>query len=442
MLSAPELQRNLSLWDAMNVVLGIVIGAGIFVTPQELARLLPSSNAMFAAWIVSGLLVFCGALAFAELSAMLPATGGIYIYLREAFGPAVAFSSGWVHLFALLSGATAFIAGSFFDYLNVLVSIPDRFRTLCTLLLILLVAAIAARSSAWAVRLQNLTNLAKLAALALLIALAFFADAASAPAKSEPIGALNFAAALASCFFCYEGWSYAGFVAGELHSPQRDLPRTFALSFLAIVLLYLAVNLSYLRVLSIPDIQSSNQVGALVAGRVLGGNGAIVLAAIVLLAIVGALNGLTLAASRMYWAQSRDGVFLPGLDRLHSTWKTPAAAVAAHAAVSCLYVLFSRNLGLILTIAIFAAWTYYVIAVIGLMRLRRTRPDLPRPYRMFGYPFTPILFILGGIGFLATLSLKSAAPAITVLLIMGASFPIHAFIGRWKGERPTASLAR
>lgn len=425
------LKQRLSALDAISVVIGIVIGAGIFVTPQELARMLPSSNAMMLAWLVSGALVFCGALAFAELSAMLPDTGGLYIYLKAAFGPAIAFSSGWVHMFALFSGATAFIAFGFARYLKAIVPIGSDFDTTITIALIVGIGLVNARSTRAAVWLQNLTNLAKLIALFGLIGLAFFAPpAAVAPPVNIP--ATSFGAALASCFFCYEGWSYAGFVAGEMKDARRDLPRVFAISFLVVVALYLMVNLAYLRVLTIPQLQSSAQVGADVAGRVIGPLGAKLLSLVILLAIVGSLNGLTLSASRLYYAQSRDGLFLPGLDQINPQWGTPLPAIAAHVTVSSLMVLLAGSLGFILTLAIFAAWLYYAIAVVGLVHLRRTQPDLERPYRMWGYPFTPALFLVGTVGFLGSILVQSPKPALCVFLILGLSFPIYTLIGRFK----------
>lgn len=425
------LKPHLASFDAISVVIGIVIGAGIFVTPQELARLLPSSTAMMLAWLVSGTLVFCGALAFAELSAMLPATGGLYIYLREAFGPAIAFSSGWVHLFALFSGATAFVAFGFARYLKSIVSFAPDLDIPLTISVILTIAILNARSTRAAIILQNLTNFAKMLALLGLIVLAFFAPPAPASAPVD-ISATTFGAALASCFFCYEGWSYAGFVAGEMKSPGRDLPRVFALSFLVVVALYLTVNLAYVRVLTIGELQSSSQVGFDVAGRVLGPLGAKLLAFVILVAIVSTLNGLTLTASRLYYAQSRDGLFLPGLDWIHPQWGTPLLAIAAHAIVSCLLILFASSLGFVLMLAIFAAWLYYAIAVVGLMRLRRTCPNLDRPYRMWGYPFTPILFLIGTLGFLGSILVQSPKPALCVFLLIAFSFPIYAFVGKSK----------
>lgn len=426
-----ELKRHLSWLDAASIVVGIVIGAGIFVTPQDLARVLPSSNAMIVAWLLSGALVFCGALAFAELSAMLPATGGLYIYLREAFGPATAFSSGWVHLFALFSGATAYVASGFARYLNAIVAVDASWNTAITVALILGIGALGAVSTKAAVALQNVTNIAKIAALLGLIGLSFFAPPpVASPAVDVPLGA--FAAALATCFFCYEGWSYAGFVAGEMKNPARDLPRAFAVSFLVVVALYLMVNFAYLRVLSIPELQSSGQIGADVAGRVLGKAGATAIALVILLAIVGTVNGLALTASRMYYAQSKDGLFLPGLDRIDERFHTPARSMAAHAIVSSLMVLFSSSLGMILQLAISAAWIYYAIAVAGLIRLRIKQPDLTRPYRMLGYPLTPLLFIAGTLFFLWSLASQSPKPILWVFAIMAVSFPIHAFIGKSK----------
>ncbi len=425
-----ELKRELTWWDAASIVVGIVIGAGIFVTPQELARLLPTPTAMMLAWVVSGGLVFCGALAFAELSAMLPTTGGLYIYLREAYGPGLAFSSGWVHLFALFSGATAYVASGFAKYLGALLPV-EGWETVITVGLIWTLAVGAMVSTRAAVTLQNITNLAKVAALLVLIGLAF---SAGSPPENPAVAAApgNFGAALAVCFFCYEGWSYAGFVAGEMKRPKVDLPRAFAISFGLVVVLYLLVNLGYTRVLSVAEIQSSQQVGADVATKVVGPWGGKLLAVIILLAIVGTVNGLGLAASRLYYAQSLDGLFLPGLARLHPRLGTPQRAMLAHAVMASLLVLVSSSLGFVLQLAISAAWLYYLLAVVGLMRLRQRQPERERPYRMWGYPFTPLLFLLGAGGFLLALAWQSPGPVAAMAAVFAISFPAYRVIGRWK----------
>jgi APA family basic amino acid/polyamine antiporter len=435
-----ELQRSLRWWDAANVVVGIVIGAGIFVTPQDLAKAMPSAEGMIAAWLVAGTLVFCGALAFAELSTMYSATGGIYIYLREAFGREVAFSSGWIHLFTLLSGGTAYIAAGFGGYLSSVTPAIAGYERWVAVALILSLSALNAWSMRATVRLQNWANLAKLAALLALITGAFFASPNGGAADSATSGAGNFAVAMAVCFFCFEGWSYAGFVAGEMKKPERDLPRAFAVSFLVILALYLLVTLAYLRVMPVATLQGSAQAGKDLAARTLGPAGAMVVTGTILLAIIGSVNGLGIAASRLYMAQARDGLFLPGLGELHPRLNTPLRAIVVHAVMSCVYLLVG-SLANVLQMAIFSAWLYYFLAVVGLMWLRRKAPERARPFRMWGYPVTPLLFLAGSGQFLAGLVLQNPGPPLFVLALVGFSIPVARRLGQSKSARPVSEVA-
>ncbi len=432
-----ELRRSMGWLDAASVVLGIVIGAGIFVTPQDLAKAMPSAEGMIAAWLLSGLLVFCGALAFSELSAAFPRTGGVYVYLKEAFGAEVAFSCGWVHLFALLSGATAYIAAGSGSYLSAIVPLTGTGQRWVAVAIILALSALNAFSVRGTLWLQNGANVAKLGALLFLIAAAFLNPPAAA---GPPSTGGSMAVALAVCFFCYEGWSYVGFVAGEIRDPERNLPKVFAFSFLLVVALYLSVNLAYLRVMSVPEIQSSAQVGSAIAQRAVGPAGASLVTATILIAIVGSLNGICLAASRLYFAQAKDGLFLPRLDRVHPVHGTPTYAICSHAAVSCAMLLIP-NLGNVLQAAIFSAWLYYFAAIAGLMWMRRTRPGLPRPYRMWGYPITPVMFLLGSGNFLFSLLLRNPAPPVAVALLILLSVPVARFLRKSERAGPRPEVA-
>jgi basic amino acid/polyamine antiporter, APA family len=434
-----ELRRSMGWLDAASVVLGIVIGAGIFVTPQDLAKAMPSAEGMIAAWLLSGLLVFCGALAFSELSAAFPRTGGVYVYLKEAFGAEVAFSCGWVHLFALLSGATAYIAAGFGRYLNALLPLSETEQRWVAVSIILSLSALNAFSVRGALWVQNAANVAKLGALLFLTTAAFASPQAAAP-TDQPATQGSMAVALAVCFFCYEGWSYVGFVAGEIRDPERTLPKVFAFSFLLVVALYLLVNLAYLRVMSVPEIQSSTQVGAAIAQRILGSAGASLVTVTILIAIVGSLNGICLAASRLYFAQAKDGFFLPKLDRVHPVHGTPTYAILSHAAISCAMLLIP-NLGNVLQAAIFSAWLYYFAAIAGLMWMRRTRPDFPRPYRMWGYPVTPVLFLLGSGNFLLSLILQNPGPPLAVGLLILFSVPVARFLRKSERAGPRPKVA-
>ncbi len=436
-----ELRRSLGWFDASSVVIGIVVGAGIFVTPQDLAKAMPSAEGMIGAWLLSGFLVFCGSLAFAELSTAFPRTGGLYVYLKEAFGEEAAFSCGWVHLFALLSGATAYIAAGFGRYLNFIVPLDEGQQRWIAVLLILVLACLNAYSTRATIGFQNLAGIAKLSALLILIGAAFLGPPPTASAAlPSAAGSGSLAMALAVCFFCYEGWSYVGFVAGEVKEPSKTLPKVFAVSFLLVVALYLLVNLAYLRVFSVWELQNSPRIGAELASRALGPFGASLVTATILIAIVGSVNGICLAASRLYFAQSTDGLFFPSLGRLHPKRGTPARAIALHAVVSCL-LLWVSSLGNILQAAIFSAWLYYFATIAGLMWMRRSQPELPRPYRMWGYPVTPILFLLGTGNFLISLLLQNPYPPAAVLLLILLSVPLARQLRKSKRARPAPEMA-
>jgi APA family basic amino acid/polyamine antiporter len=204
--------------------------------------------------------------------------------------------------------------------------------------------------------------------------------------------------------------------------------------------IYLLVNLAYLRVLTIGEIQASTQIGVTVAERSLGAWGGALVRATILLAILGSVNGICLTASRLYYAQAKDGLFLPTLDRLDAKRNTPMRAIGLHAILSCAMLLVG-NLGNLLQLAIFAAWLYYFIAVLGLARLRRTRPDLPRPYRMWGYPVTPALFLAGSGYFLVSLFLQNAWPALVVFALLAVSFPIARRLEQSKAQSKSAGSA-
>lgn len=434
-----ELRRSLGWFDAASMVIGIVVGAGIFVTPQDLAKAMPSAEGMVGAWLLSGFLVFCGSLAFAELATSFPKTGGLYVYLKEAFGPEAAFSCGWVHLLALLSGATAYIAAGFGSYLNFIVPLDESQQRWMAVALILLLSALNAYSTRATVRFQNLAGIAKLVALMILIGAAFLTQKAPEAVETNA-GTGSLAMALAVCFFCYEGWSYVGFVAGEVREPSRNLPKAFALSFLLVVTLYLLVNLAYLRAFTIREMQTGAQLGTEIARRAMGPIGAAFVAVTILIAIVGSVNGICLAASRLYFAQAKDGLFLPTLERLHPTRGTPARAIALHALISCL-MLSIPSLGNLLQAAIFAAWFYYFATIAGLLWMRKTRPELDRSYRMWGYPVTPILFLLGSGNFLVSLLMQNPYPPCAVLVLILLSYPVARQLGKSKGARPAIDLA-
>ena len=328
-----QLPRKLGLLDATFIVIGIVIGSGIFLLPNVIARNLPSGPVIIAVWVVSGILSFFGALAYAELGAMMPDTGGQYVYLREAFGPACAFVCGWVFVLAVTPGGIAFLAVGFSIYLAHFIPLTPTLRTVASLSIVVVLSAInyvGVRESAWV---QRIFTAAKIGGLALVIGAAFLAPhAAPATAEIGGVGAIAFSYsgigfAMTACLMAYNGWSFVSFVAGEVKQPERNLPRALVLGMTVVMVLYIGANLAYMNVLTIPEIAAAERVGADVAQHTMGAAGASVLSAIVLLSVIGAINGNILTAPRIPFAQARDGLFFRRFGEIHPRFKTPSFAI-------------------------------------------------------------------------------------------------------------------
>ena len=416
-----ELPRKLGWFDATTIVIGIVIGSGIFLLPNLIARTLPSSVAILSVWIVSGILSFFGALAYAELGAMMPATGGQYVYLREAYGPLCAFVCGWTFSLAVLSGGTAWLAVTFSIYAGQFVHLTPVLANLISLALIAVLSAvnyIGVREGAWVQR--TFTSL-KVAGLLVLIGSAFVTAPSARPVEAAAPGFSfgNFGVAMVACLMAYNGWTYISFVAGEVIRPQRNLLRALVIGMVVVMALYVFANVAYLRLLTIPEIAATDRVGALLAERTMGSIGATLLSVTVLLSIVGAVNGCILTSARIPFAQARDGLFFRRFGRVHPRFETPAFAIVAQGLWAAVLVL-SGSYETLFSYSMVAAWIFYTMSVAAVLILRRKLPDLPRPYRMWGYPFTLWLFILVSVWFIVNAFLTQPMPSLMALLIIGA----------------------
>jgi basic amino acid/polyamine antiporter, APA family len=306
-----QLPRRLGMVDATLIVVGIVIGSGIFLLPNLIARNLPSGPAIIGVWLAAGVLSWFGALAYAELGAMMPATGGQYVYLREAYGDWCAFLCGWVFALAAVPGGIAFLAVGFAIYLDRFVPLSAVARTAVSLALVAglsVVNAIGVREGVWV---QRIFTSLKIAGLLLVIFAAVLAPAATnaGDAGLPPLTYAGFGIAMSACLMAYNGWSYVSFVAGEVKHPERNLPRSLALGMATVVALYVSANLAHLHVLRIPEIAATERPAAAMAERVMGPAGAAALSAVVLLSIIGAINGCILTGAPIPFAQAHDGPF-------------------------------------------------------------------------------------------------------------------------------------
>ncbi len=433
-LSKEELPRRLGMLDASAIVIGIVIGSGIFVLPNLIARELPSGTAILAVWIVSGVLSFFGALAYAELGAMMPATGGQYVYIREAYGPLAAFVCGWTFMLAVLSGGTAWLTVTFSIYLGHFVPLTPVASKVVSLALLAVLSAVNYVGVREGARVQRTFTFLKIAGLLVLIGAAFLSPHSAAPAVTspQPFSFGNFGAAMAACLMAYNGWSYVSFVAGEVKEPRKNLLRALMTGMAIVGALYVSANIAYLRIMTIPEIAASERAGADLAMRTMGPYGGTFVSLVVLLSITGAVNGCILTAARLPFAQARDGLFFARFGRIHPGFQTPAFAILFGGLWTAVLVL-SGSYETLYSYSILAAWIFYTMSVAAVYVLRKKMPDAPRPYRMWGYPYTLWAFVVVSVWFMVNAWIIQPGPSLMALLIVATGVAVY-----WIWRKPRA----
>lgn len=316
-MNAPkELARRLSLGDSIAIVVGITIGGGIFLVPNLVARSLPSIPMIIGVWVLAGVISFIGALACAELGAMFPATGGQYVFLREAYGPFAAFLCGWSLFTVARSAQVAWMAVVFSIYVGYLTPLTSLTSKLLSLAALAIFTWVNYRGVKLGAIVQNSFTLAKVVGVLIIVVAALALGGRIghpvAP-NAASISLSSFGVALIACLLCYDGWVQLSFVAGEIRNPKRNVARALLLGTLAVMAIYLLANFAYLRVLSISEIATSEHVGADAASRVMGAAGGTVVSLIILISILGTLNGCFLTIPRVYFAQAADGLFFGSL---------------------------------------------------------------------------------------------------------------------------------
>lgn len=421
-----QLPRKLGLFDAAAIVIGIVIGSGIFLLPNLIARSVAPGAAIIAIWIAGGVLSYFGALAYAELGAMNPATGGQYVYLRDAFGPLCGFLCGWVFVLAVIPGGIAFLAVGFSIYLAQFLAMSAVTAKLVSVALVLLLSAVnyvGVREAAWV---QRVFTGLKIGGLAVLIVACFAGPHVSrrAPEHAVTYGGIGFATTLV--LMAYNGWSYVSFVAGEVKDPQRNIPRALAMGMGAVMLLYIGANLGYMNVLSLDQIASAERVGATAAGRAMGPVGAAFISVTVLMSVTAAINGCILTGSRIPFAQARDGLFFRKFATVHPRFQTPSFAIVVQAVWSVV-VLLTGSYENLSSYSILPAWVFYSLCVLAVLVLRRKTPQASRPYRMWGYPVTMWLFLAVSVWFIGDALVTQTGTSLIALGVAASGIPVYFF---------------
>ncbi len=361
MTSDEALPRRLSAFDAVMIVAGVVVGVGIFINPSEVARSLRSPRAIVLAWVVGGLAAVLGGIACSKLGRFLPKAGGLYVYLREAYHPAVAFLYGWTVLLAVFSGVMAGVSLTFARYAAVAWPPLLGSEKAVAVLLVAILALVNYRGVRLSGNVQNVLALAKFGAIGFLVLLAL--GTSSAPrvaAVGAPPDASTFLFALLPVFMSYGGWYTLTFLAGDLKQPERTMPIGIVVGLAIVIATYTLINMAYVRVLSITEIAESPAVAALLAERVLGLSGARFIAVLVLVSAPGVVNVLMLAGSRLYFAMAEDGLFFKAATRLHPRYRSPTWSIVAQAGWSCV-LLISQTYGHLLQDAMFAEWTFFAL---------------------------------------------------------------------------------
>ncbi len=397
------LRRTLGFGDLVMLTFGTVIGSGIFLVPGVVLRQTDGRVGVAGAvWVVAGILSLLGALTYAELGAMRPEAGGLYAYIRDAFGPLPAFLYGWTSFLVIASGSVAALSVAFSNYLGQLVTLGPVAAKAVSVAVIIVIAAVNVRGARHSANLQNWTTGAKVGGLLVLsiglIALGkgWSTSAASVAAPSSTSIWVGVGAAMIGVLWAYEGWQYVTFSAGETRDPQRVFPRAIALATFGLVVLYLLANVGYVMALGPAATAQSSRVAAEAMAAVFGPTSGKFLSMLVLLSIFSAANGLMLTTPRMYYAMAHDGVFFKRLANVHPRFGTPAFAIIALAVWSAVLAA-SGTFDQLLTYVVFVGWIFYGLGAMAVFVFRRTEPSAARPFKTPGYPVTPILFVASAV---------------------------------------------
>jgi basic amino acid/polyamine antiporter, APA family len=432
-----RLPRTLGLWSSVALVVGITIGSGIFRSPAGIARQAPDPLAMIGLWVVGGAITLCGALSLAEIAGALPQTGGIYAYLREAWGRRAAFLFGWSELILIRASALGGISVVFGEYLLRSLGVDPSEHVLLARSLSAGAIAFAAAANIRGARLGALivgiATWAKFGALALLVlaaaALGGSRGASLANFTAPPAGPLvlgSMGLALVSVLWAYDGWADLSFAAGEVKEPQRNLPRAIIVGTSALIAIYVLTNLAYLYVLPIEAIIRSPLVAADTMLALFGRAGVVLVSVFVMISSFSSLNGSMLASPRVFFAMAEDRLLFQAIARVHPRYQTPYVAILV-AALLGMALVMSRSFERLTDTFVLAIWPFYALGVAAIYRLRRERPDLPRPYRAVGYPIVPAIFIASVVAFVVNALLNDTTNSIITFGLILAGLPIYHF---------------
>jgi basic amino acid/polyamine antiporter, APA family len=448
----PELARDLGLSHAGAVVVGTIIGSGIFLVPTEMMQAVGSARLVYLAWVVGGLLSFFGALTYAELGAMKPQAGGEYVYVRDAYGPLAGFLYSWTWFLIAKPASIAtittglvriletfpvfsFFSHDFFTYAGISHPFTINYGQLVAIGATLLISWLNYIGVRRAGEFQFLFTLLKVAIILGIVAIGFsYSGGTWSNFATEFTGAkggvAGFFAALVAALWAYDGWNDLNMVAGEIRNPQRNIPLSLIWGVATVGALYILVNAAVQYVLPAAAVAASERPASDAVALVLGHAGASLVSAGMAVSMLVTLNGTVMSGARVPFAMARDGYFFKAMAEVHPRFRTPSVAIAAQCGLAIILLLLGGSFRQFFSLAIFAEWMFYMIAGSTVFVFRRREPRAERPYRVWGYPVVPALFVLASAALLYytfTDNLKSSVGGCLVIL---AGVPVFYFFSR------------
>lgn len=430
-----DLPRKVGFWGAIAVMVGVVIGSGIFRTPTTIAQNLGDPYVILGFWLVAGLIALCGALTFAELAVMLPRSGGIYVFLREGFGRCPAFVFGWTYMLITKPSAAGGIAIIFAEHFNTLTGLHWNapILTCAALFVLTLINVLGVKGSArFAIVLTTLKYLALVGIIVLGVVAAVREMMGEGGARGGFVATATpktlmqaVVPVMAAIMWTYDGWSDVGAIAGEVKEPQRTLPRVYIAGTLAVIGLYVLANAVYLWHIPLEEMRQTKTVAPLLMEKLVGPIGATAVTAIIIVSTLGSSHASVMTGARVTFAQARDGLLFGFLGRIHPRFETPATALWVQLGLSCLMVLVFRDFASLADSFVFTMWIFYGMGAVALFILRRRMRDVERVFRVPGYPAVPLVFILCSVAMTALSIWQDPRTTGLWLGVLAAGVPVY-----------------
>ncbi len=426
----PELNKKLTLYGLTMIAVGGCIGSGIFRAPGEIVQAVPSASLVLMVWALGGVVALTGALTLAELGGMFPRAGGVYVFLKEAYGDVVGFLYGWVILLVINTGALAALAITFADYMTFFLPLTDVGKVILAIATIILLTGINIRGVSVSQWLANIFTGLKLLAIVGIILLAFTNyDSAQLPIdfslETVPADWMSgILVGLIGVLWSMGGWHHTSYLAGEAINASRNVPRAMVLGVLIVTTTYVLVNLAYMMLLSLPAIAGSERVAGDAVATIIPFGGRL-MALVIAVSVFGTIGIYTMSAPRIYYAMAEDGVFFKGLSKIHPTFKTPVNAMLLQAAWAIILLILWGSFGELIRYVTFMDIIFMTLAGISIFIFRSRRPDAERPVLAWGYPIIPIIFILISTVFVGSTLLEAPEQTLAGLAVLAMGLPIY-----------------